>query len=254
MYVCMFVCLYVCTYVRTYVCMYVYICVCVCMGIYIYIYHLHIYINNYLYIILYSNRLCSVILYYIILYYIILYIYIILYYIILYYIILYYISIYYIILQYILLLYNIIDRYLYIYTHVYIQIGLPGGRVKNFAAWLQLTAGERLSATEGDWLRLTSADFGFQMIVRIHIIYTIYCLHYMIWSYIYIVYITWYYILNVYIDVQYIHGVIYIIIICLWINTYTYHFWGDDHPFTSYFDVNYRGTRFWHTAIYHLVI
>ena len=26
--------------------------------------------------------------------------------------------------------------------------------------------------------------------------------------------------------------------IWLWINTYTYHFWGDEHPFTSYFDVH----------------
>ena len=29
----------------------------------------------------------------------------------------------------------------------------------------------------------------------------------------------------------------------LWINTYTYHFKGDEHPFTSYFDVHqgYKG-------------
>ena len=28
----------------------------------------------------------------------------------------------------------------------------------------------------------------------------------------------------------------------LWINTYTYHFEGDEHPFTSYFDVH-QGDR-----------
>ena len=31
----------------------------------------------------------------------------------------------------------------------------------------------------------------------------------------------------------------------LWINTYRYSLLGDGHPFTSYFDVNYRGTWFW---------
>ena len=29
-----------------------------------------------------------------------------------------------------------------------------------------------------------------------------------------------------------------------------YHLWVDEHPFTSYFDVNYRGTGFWPITIY----
>ena len=33
--------------------------------------------------------------------------------------------------------------------------------------------------------------------------------------------------------------------IWLWINTYRYSLLGDEHPFASYFDVNYRATWFW---------
>ena len=36
--------------------------------------------------------------------------------------------------------------------------------------------------------------------------------------------------------------------IWVWINTWLIPFLGNEHPFTNYFDVNYRGTRFWHTA------
>jgi len=35
-----------------------------------------------------------------------------------------------------------------------------------------------------------------------------------------------------------------ILMIWVWVNTYRYSLLGDEHPFTSYFDVNYRGTRF----------
>ena len=39
-----------------------------------------------------------------------------------------------------------------------------------------------------------------------------------------------------------LHHCITAMAIWLWINTYTYHFYGDEHPFTSYFDVH-QGDR-----------